>query len=122
MKRTILYITSIYLCFSFISCDNFESVDARVNKYVDQVAQLKSNMSESDWNQADLKMEAFKNEIEENRLNLTEAQILNANKAIGRYAGLRLKNGIEELGNQLKDLGGQIEGVINELSDTINKQ
>jgi septation ring formation regulator EzrA len=121
MKLTIYYIITTYLIFFLYSCDNVKSVDARLSHYVEQIAQSKSNMSESDWNQADLKIEAFKNEIENNRLNLTEAQILDANKAIGRYTGLRLKNGIKDLGNQLKDLGGQIEGVINELSDTPTK-
>lgn len=75
-------------------------------------------MSETDWNEADLKLESFKIELESERSSLTNEQIINANRAIGRYAGLRFKKGMGELGDQLKDLGEQIEGVLNELADT----
>jgi hypothetical protein len=34
---------------------------------------------------------------------------------------LRIKQGIGDFKNQLKDLGNQLEGVIDELTDTLNK-
>lgn len=118
MRNTLSLFCYILLFISFYSCNTIQSVDARINEFVDAVSNNQSSMTKADWDEADQKLESFKIELETERSSLTNEQISNANKAIGRYAGLRLKKGMGEFGEQLKDLGEQIEGVMNELADT----
>ena len=77
-------------------------------------------MTEIDWQEADLAIEQLKQELEVQKQDLTPDQITNANKALGRYAGLRIKNGLQDFKNQLKDFGEQLEGAVQELTDTLD--
>lgn len=111
----------LFITIFHISCDSFTSVDSKVNSFVQDIEARQSTMTEFDWNQADLEVENYKQELYSSRSNLTESQIAETNKAIGKYAAIRLKHGIGIFKEQLKDVGSQLEGVINELSDTTNK-
>lgn len=102
------------------SCTFFTELDVRLDTYVKEIEANSENMSEKDWEIADNQIESFKLELQESKSAMTTSQIEAANKAIGRYAGIRIKNGIKNFGNELKDLGNQIEGAILELSDTLN--
>jgi hypothetical protein len=109
------------LLFALFSCNTFQSVDSRLIDYVNDLETRSSTMSEKEWEEADMLIEQFKNELDENRENLSSDQISKANKAIGQYAGLRIKSGIKDFKDQLKDLSNQLEGVVQELVDTLNK-
>ena len=121
MKNKLKYILFSISIFIFNSCDSFDTVDVRITKYVNEIEKNVGNMTANDWKEADLQIEVFQNELEESKLDLTEIQIGTANQAIGKYGGLRIKQGIGDFKNQLKDLGNQLEGVIEELTDTLNK-
>ena len=102
------------------SCGSFTKLDERVDNYVNEIEINSKNMTENDWREADLTMEQLKIELDEQKQDLTPEQILKANKAIGRYAGLRIKDGMLDLKDQLKDFGEQLQGVVKELVDTLD--
>jgi hypothetical protein len=121
MKIISQFLYILFFSIVIASCDSFDSVDVRITNYVNEIEKNVGNMTANDWKEADLQMEVFQNELVESQMDLTEIQIGTANQAIGRYGGLRIKQGIGDFKNQLKDLGNQLEGVIDELTDTLNK-
>lgn len=119
MKPTLLFLFFMSFLFN-ISCNAFNPIDSKINDFVTQIEGSKENMTENDWKEADLTIEKLKKELDEQKQDLTPEQISNANKAIGRYAGLRIKDGLFDLKDQLKDFGEQLEGAVKELTDTLD--
>ena len=50
--------------------------------------------------------------------NYTHEQIENANKTIGKYKALKIKNGLNGLKKSMEDMGQQIKGAMEVFSDT----
>lgn len=75
-------------------------------------------MTDADWEQADQTIEAFRQKIDASRKDMTVEELANVNKALGRYAGLRVKSGLNDFKNSLEDFGDQLKGMVDELTDT----
>ena len=95
----ILVISSSIL---FWSCSS--PLSCRMNEYISDVEAKCPDWTEEDW---ELSQEEYTKLLEEYELNYnsyTQEEKDAINKAIGRYNGLRIKQGIEEVGSVLKEL------------------
>jgi hypothetical protein len=116
MKYNTLFCLISILCVT--SCSLVTPVDKQLDQLVTEIESRKSSMTDVDWEQADQNIEAFRQKIDASRKDMTVEEISNANKALGRYAGLRLKSGLNDFKNSLEDLGDQLKGMADELADT----
>ena len=98
-----------------------DGADGRLNDYVNEVESSCQNWTEEDW---ELSQEEYAKLLEEYELNYdsyTQEEKDAINKAIGRYNGLLIKQGIDDAGNILKDFGERlpslIEGFMSALED-----
>lgn len=99
-----LVITLITSCASPLS--------SRLNDYVNEVESSCLNWTEEDW---ELSQEEYAKLLEEYELNYdsyTQEEKDAINKAIGRYNGLLIKQGIEEAGSVLKEFGERLPALI----------
>lgn len=99
-----LVITLITSCASPLS--------GRLNDYVNEVESSCQNWTEEDW---ELSQEEYAKLLEEYKLNYdsyTQEEKDAINKAIGRYNGLLIKQGIEEAGSVLKEFGERLPSLI----------
>lgn len=107
--RTKLLITGIVIvlmssCTSPLSC--------RLNDYVTEVEYSCHNWTTEDWK---LSQEEYAKLLEEYELNYdsyTQEEKDAINKAIGRYSGLLIKQGIEDAGSVLKEFGERLPSLI----------
>ena len=84
----------------------------RLNDYVNEVESSCLNWTEEDW---ELSQEEYAKLLEEYELNYnsyTQEEKDAINKAIGRYNGLLIKQGIEEAGSVLKEFGERLPSLI----------
>lgn len=84
----------------------------RLNDYVTEVESSCQNWTEEDW---ELSQEEYAKLLEEYELNYesyTQEEKDAINKAIGRYNGLLIKQGIDDAGNILKEFGGRLPSLI----------
>lgn len=87
-------------------------LSSRLNDYVNEVESSCQNWTEEDW---ELSQEEYAKLLEEYELNYdsyTQEEKDAINKAIGRYNGLLIKQGIDEAGNILKDFGERLPSLI----------
>ena len=109
MKLSKLTFGIIGLLFLF-SCSS--PLSSRMNEYVTEVEATCQNWTEEDW---ELSQEEYAKLLEEYELNYnsyTQEEKDAINKAIGRYNGLLIKQGIDEAGNILKEFGERLPSLI----------
>lgn len=88
------------------------SLSSRLNEYVNEVESSCINWTEEDW---EMSQEEYAKLLEEYELNYdsyTPEERDAINKAIGRYNGLLIKQGIDEAGNMLKEFGERLPSLI----------
>ena len=108
MKQLLLF--SIALAALLSSC--VSPLSGRLNDYVNEVESSCQNWTEEDW---ELSQEEYAKLLEEYKLNYdsyTQEEKDAINKAIGRYNGLLIKQGIDEAGNILKQFGERLPSLI----------
>lgn len=94
----------------FLACS--PSLSTRLNDYINDVESNCHNWTEEDW---ELSKEEYAKLLEEYELNYdsyTQEEKDAINKAIGRYNGLLIKQGIDEAGNILKEFGERLPSLI----------
>lgn len=96
---------------------NQTSLEKTISKAKKNIGEL----SQKDWELADLKMEKFKEDFELKKDQMTKEERDKANELIGRYYAIRVKGYGIELKETISDFGKQMEGAMKELSDTTNK-
>ena len=87
-------------------------LSSRLNDYVNEVESSCLNWTEEDW---ELSQEEYAKLLEEYELNYdsyTQEEKDAINKAIGRYNGLLIKQGIEEAGSVFKEFGERLPSLI----------
>lgn len=87
-------------------------LSGRLNDYVNEVESSCQNWTEEDW---ELSQEEYAKLLEEYELNYdsyTQEEKDAINKAIGRYNGLLIKQGMDEAGNILKEFGERLPSLI----------
>lgn len=103
-------IICILTLIAFTCCSS--TLSSRMNEYVSEVEASCQNWTEEDW---ELSQEEYAKLLEEYELNYdsyTKEEKDAINKAIGRYNGLLIKQGIDEAGNILKEFGERLPSLI----------
>ena len=103
-------IICILTLIAFTCCSS--TLSSRMNEYVSEVEASCQNWTEEDW---ELSQEEYATLLEEYELNYdsyTQEEKDAINKAIGRYNGLLIKQGIDEAGNILKEFGERLPSLI----------
>lgn len=107
--RTKLLITGIVIVL-MSSCTS--PLSSRLNDYVAEVESSCHDWTTEDWK---LSQEEYAKLLEEYELNYdsyTQEEKDAINKAIGRYNGLLIKQGIEDAGSVLKEFGERLPSLI----------
>lgn len=98
-------------CFILLSAC-VSPLSSRLNDYVTEVESSCQDWTEEDW---ELSQEEYAKLLEEYELNYdsyTQEEKDAINKAIGRYNGLLIKQGIDEAGNIIKEFGERLPSLI----------
>ena len=110
ITKCLLAIFAISSSLLLQSCSS--PLSSRMNEYVTEVEATCQNWTEEDW---ELSQEEYAKLLEEYDLNYdsyTQEEKDAINKAIGRYNGLLIKQGIDEAGNILKEFGEHLPSLI----------
>ena len=110
VTKCLLAIFAISSSLLLQSCSS--PLSSRMNEYVTEVETTCQNWTEEDW---ELSQEEYAKLLEEYELNYnsyTQEEKDAINKAIGRYNGLLIKQGIDEAGNMLKEFGERLPSLI----------
>ena len=110
VTKCLLAIFAISSSLLLHSCSS--PLSSRMNEYVTEVETTCQNWTEEDW---ELSQEEYAKLLEEYELNYnsyTQEEKDAINKAIGRYNGLLIKQGIEEAGSVLKEFGERLPSLI----------
>ena len=87
-------------------------LSSRLNDYVTEVESSCQNWTEEDW---ELSQEEYAKLLEEYEVNYdsyTQEEKDAINKAIGRYNGLLIKQGIEDAGSMIQEFGERLPSLI----------
>jgi hypothetical protein len=107
------YCKLIIITIGFVIISSCASpLSSRLNDYVNKVEFNCQNWTEKDW---ELSQEEYLKLIEEYELNYesyTQEEKDAINRAIGRYNGLLIKQGIEEAGSVIQELGERLPSLI----------
>lgn len=101
MKKLNLIITLLVILF-LTSCEIPTSV--KFDNYVDDVEESCDDWTDTEWEMSKEKYRQLLNEYEANYENLTPEEKEAINKAIGRYNGILMKKGIENLDQSIKKI------------------
>ena len=88
------------------------SLSTRMDEYIAECERNCENWTESDW---ELSKQEYRKLLDEYKLNqdsYSQEEKDGVNKAIGRYNGLLVKHGIEDLSKSLKKIGERIPSLI----------
>lgn len=110
VTKCLLAIFAISSSLLLQSCSS--PLSSRMNEYVTEVEATCQNWTEEDW---ELSQEEYAKLLEEYELNYnsySQEEKDAINKAIGRYNGLLIKQGIEEAGSVLKEFGERLPSLI----------
>ena len=108
MKQLLL----LTIALAALSSSCVSPLSSRLNDYVTEVESSCQNWTKEDW---ELSQEEYAKLLEEYELNYnsyTQEEKDAINKAIGRYNGLLIKQGIDEAGNMLKEFGERLPSLI----------
>ena len=107
-----LFVTFITLC----SCTSKDSYILKFEEFVTDVELNYKSYSEADWK---LKDEEFKKlseiQFEEQKNKMTPEEISKVNQLIGKYNGLKIASGINEIKDKIKDGIDQAKGLLKEI-------
>jgi hypothetical protein len=106
--RAVVFCTLILIAFTCCS----SPLSCRIDEYVSEVEANHKNWTDEDW---ELSQEEYAKLLEEYELNYdsyTQEEKAAINKAIGRYNGLIIKQGIKDDGNVIKELGERLPSLI----------
>ncbi|MFN5794286.1 MAG: hypothetical protein ACK455_05785, partial [Bacteroidota bacterium] len=82
----------------------------------------KDNLTQSDLDKMELKMEELEKDLELNRNNYTDEQVKEIGRLQGRYAAILVKKGINDFQESVKDLNNQMEGFMEGIKDSTNNK
>lgn len=108
--KQLLSIMAIGLALTLSSCA--ASLSTRMDEYIAECERDCKNWTASDW---ELSKQEYRKLLDEYRLNqdkYSQEEKDDVNKAIGRYNGLLVKHGIEDLSQHLKKIGERIPSLI----------
>ena len=106
-KQLILWTIAVLL---ITACNT--PLSNRIGNYVNEVENNCSNWTEDDWERSQSEYEKLLEEYQTNYDSYSQEERDAINKAIGRYTGLLVRQGIEETGKLLKDFGERLPSLI----------
>lgn len=93
-----------------ISCTT--PLSSRIAAHVDKVEKSYKEWDTEDWAMSKKEYKALLKEYKENYNSFSAEEKAEINKAIGRYNGLLVKEGLEDVGGVLEDFGQRIPSLI----------
>ena len=119
MKR-ILSILVLGIVITLTSCA--APLSTRMNDYVNEVESNCSQWTEEQWELSQQEYEKLLEEYKINKDTYTQEEKDAINKAIGRYNGLLIKHGIEQVGDVLKDITERIPSILEGFMSAFEKE
>lgn len=110
MKTIKLAVGLAALLLAIASCSS--PLSNRMNDYVDEVESKCENWNADEWVESQELYNQMIEEYEKNYDSYSPEEKDAINRAIGRYSGLMLKQGFNEVGETLKDFGEKIPSMI----------
>ena len=87
-------------------------LSTRMNEYVENVEKNYKNWTKEDWERSGEKYAKLLEEYKQNYDSYTLEEKATINRAIGRYNGILLKQGLEGAGQKIKDFGERLPSLI----------
>ena len=105
-----------------IACDQVVPLPTRMENFVSSVEKNAANYSQDDWEQANAKFQKLCDEFTEKKGSLTGDEVKQVNKAMGRYAAVVLKTGIDSVGKGFNDAMEEVGSFLEGLSSGADKE
>lgn len=105
MKRC-LTVISLFLVMTIAA--NAVPLSTRITRYTDMVEKKCGEWSKKEWEESKKEYRVLVNEYKTNKNKYTQEETNAINRAIGRYNGLLVKHGMEELSDFLQGVGERI--------------
>ena len=99
MKRLLIFLCSALL---IVSCGNSVSHFSSQLEEMEKASQTKDG-SEDDWEKLQLEYENFIRDFREHPENYSEEEKAEINKIMGRYHGLLVKEGLNEMAKEVEE-------------------
>lgn len=113
MKSVTKHFLAIIAISSFmLLCSCSSPLSSRMNEYISEVEAKCQNWTAEDWELSQEEYALLLEEYEQNYNSYTQEEKDAINKAIGRYNGLLIRQGIEEAGSMLKEFGERLPSLI----------
>lgn len=108
--KTFRTLFALFVTLFIVSCS--APLSTRFEEYVTQAESNCKYWTEADWELSQEEYNLLLQEYEENYSKLTQEEKDAINRAIGRYNGLLVKQGIESAAGALQELGESIPSLI----------
>lgn len=111
--KTLLALVAVALLAA--ACNMFASLPDRMDAFVDSVEKNAANYTQDDWNKANEQYQAFCQEFQEKKDSLTGDEVKQFRSAMGRYASIAVKSGIDSVVSSVEEIGNSISGAFEEV-------
>lgn len=105
-------IITIASCMMLLLASCAAPLSSRMESYIDKVEQSCASWTEEDWILSQQEYELLLKEYKENYESYTQEEKDAINRAIGRYNGLLIKEGIVKAGTLLEDFANRLPSLI----------
>ena len=121
MKSIKMLAVGLLALFAVACGDPIQRNVDQIDDYVTRVEAESSNYDDADWEQADLKFEALRAEIDQNYDSMTTEQQQAAMRAVGRYYGLMAKRGIEVMTREAQKALESVPSILEGIRDAFSE-
>lgn len=121
MKTIKMFVVGSLALFAVACTDPVQRDVEQIDDYVTRVEAEYENYDEADWEQADLKFETLRQEIDANYESMTPEQQQAAMRAIGRYYGLMTKRGIETVTREAQKALESVPSILEGFKDAFSE-
>jgi len=111
--KTLLALVAVALLAA--ACNMFASLPDRMDAFVDSVEKNAANYTQEDWNKANEQYQAFCQEFQKKKDSLTGDEVKQFRAAMGRYASIAVKSGIDSVVSSVEEIGMSISGAFEEV-------
>ena len=120
MKRIALIVATALVAAFVWGCS--APLDNRIESFVEKTEAKCESYSQEDWDKSLKQYEALVNEYQTNIDSYTQEQKEKINKAIGRYSGILVKQGVNAAGKAVKDAIDGASSFINGVKESLGTE
>lgn len=125
MKK-LVWVPCMALALALTACQTtVDSSIEKLSRFIDQVEQKSAEYSAEDWEKANEQFEELIDRLDEFK-DITPEQAQEIARQQGRYAGIALKNGTDELlegvGKSIEEAGKVLDGFLEGLGEDDDKE